>query len=213
MIVTIDGPAGSGKSTLSKLLAAKLGYRFLDTGATYRAVTYLIQKNYLPVAEGSALDAILDTVEVKFEGSRVVVNGEDVTEAIRTPEVEKSVSEVSAMPSVRKRMVDIQRRIAAAGDYVAEGRDMGSVVFPDAKVKFYLDASPEERARRRFEQNRAKGMSADYDTILAEIRRRDAYDSSREISPLTIPVNACVIDTTGLSIEQVLHKMLSIVLS
>lgn len=207
MTVTIDGPAGSGKSVLSKLLAGELGFRFLDTGATYRAVTYLILKNGVRPEEGGALDEFLKTVTVVFDGLRVFANGGDVTEAIRTREVEALVSQVSALPSVRAKLVALQREIASSGDYVAEGRDMGSVVFPDAAVKFYLDAKPEERARRRFEQIRAKGQDADYETVLADVKRRDDYDSHRELSPLVVPEGAVVIDTTGLTVLEVLGKM------
>lgn len=212
MIITIDGPAGSGKSTLSRRLAEELGFSFLDTGAMYRAVTYLVRKNNLPIRENGALKKLLKNVDIAFDKKKVMINGEDVTDKIRRREIDKSVSSVSELRSVREKLVELQRAVAEKGNYICEGRDMGSVVFPGAYRKFYLDASPLERARRRANQLLKKGMieKIDDDTlnkIKNEIEERDTQDSVRKNSPLTVPVDAVKIDTDGKTIDEVLTEM------
>ncbi len=213
MIITIDGPAGSGKSSLSRRLAEQLGFSFLDTGAMYRAVTYLVVKNNLPILDNPLLQNLLKNLSITFDDKEVFVNGENVTGMIRRPEIDKKVSSVSELGSVRDKLVELQRAIAEKGDYICEGRDMGSVVFPHAQRKFYLDASPEERARRRANQlfNRRMIEKIDGDIlnkIRNEIEERDSKDSTRKNSPLTIPADSIKIDTDGKTIEQVLNEMM-----
>jgi len=214
VIITIDGPAGSGKSTISKMLAQKLGISFLDTGAMYRAVTLQILNSKTPIAESAQMENLLDSIELKLDGGRIYLNGRDVSGEIRAAEIDRNVSKVSELRSVRVKMTALQQKTACRRDYVCEGRDMGSAVFPDADFKFYLDASPGERARRRAEQLKRNGMLASIDNaVLARLKdemiERDRQDTARELSPLTVPVGAVVIDTTGLSLRDVLQKIVS----
>ncbi len=211
MIVTIDGPAGSGKSTVSRLLAKKLGFNFLDTGAMYRAVTLLFIQNGIHHRNTEKINALLDNIQISFDDEKVFLNGRDVGDEIRMPEIDRQVSEVSALKQVREKIVPLQREITKKSDFVAEGRDMGSVVFPDADVKIYLDASVEERARRRLAQYPGRDLSLE--EIMRDIERRDRIDSSRAISPLKIPDGAVVIDTTGLSIDGVLDRIYEVLQS
>jgi len=206
MIITIDGPAGSGKSTMARRLARRLGFRFLNTGAMYRALTlYLLRSG--AVSQRDQIVSLLSGVRLEFQGDRIVLNGEDVSEAIRSQEVEKHVSAVSAIREVRMRLVELQREIASGGDYVLEGRDTGTVVFPDAFCKFYLDASLEERARRRQKELAEKGEYYDIAYLQQEIQRRDELDKTREVAPLMKPEDAIVIDTSSLSPEEVEERL------
>ena len=214
MIIAIDGPAGSGKSTVAKALAARLGFRYLDTGAMYRAVAYRALEAGVPLDNDEAVSCIAETELIEFThqgGSSlptgVLIGGMDVTAPIRTPEVDAAVSPVSALRSVRELMVRQQRVIASGRDVVVEGRDIGTVVFPNAELKVFLTASPEERARRRGEEQRAAGAAVSNADVLEAIVRRDAFDSQRTHSPLAAAEDAVVLDTTGLTIPEVVEAV------
>ena len=215
MILAIDGPAGAGKSTVSKMVAQQLGFTCLDTGAMYRAVAWRAVADGVALDDAQALGRIAREVPISFDyepgnlsPTAVYIGGNDVTLAIRTAEIDKAVSPVSAEPLVRKALVSQQQRIGASGNYVVEGRDIGTVVFPDAQLKIYLFASAEERARRRVAQNAERGVGlTDYDAVLADIIRRDDYDSSRASSPLKPAEDAVMLDSTKLSIEEVVEKI------
>ncbi|HZU74701.1 MAG TPA: (d)CMP kinase [Acidimicrobiales bacterium] len=206
MIVAIDGPGGSGKSTVSRAVAAALGLAHLDTGAMYRAVTWAALRDGVSLDDGDKLTRLAEAMELEV-GEQVVVDGEDVTAAIRSRPVTAAVSQVSAHPGVRRVMVERQRRWAATHHGgVVEGRDIASVVFPEADLKVYLTASESERARRRAVQ---PGQPAGAETA-ADLARRDALDSGRRVSPLTVAEGAVVIDTTGLAVDEVVHKVLAL---
>ncbi len=215
MIVSIDGPSGAGKSTVAKAVAKELGFSCLDTGAMYRAVAWQAVQNGVSLDDDEALGKVAENYEISFdheEGNpapkRVFIGGVEVTDAIRTGEIDRAVSPTSAAPSVRKALVEQQRRIGKTGDYVVEGRDIGTVVFPDAEVKIYLTASDEERAHRRVRQNVDRGFgSIDFEEVLADIRRRDTYDSGRAASPLCKADDAIEIDSTNNYIEDVIVEI------
>ncbi len=210
-IITIDGPSGAGKSTISRELARVLSYAYLDTGAMYRAVGLVVQRAGLPPEESPELAGLLagfDLNLVAVNGETgVVLNGEDISSAIRTPEMAMLASRVSALPMVRKRLTELQRQIGNRGEVVAEGRDMGTVVFPAAVHKFFLDASPEERVRRRVAQLRAQGQQVDAREILAQIIERDRADSSRALAPLKPADDAVLVDSSRMGIEEVVAFM------
>ena len=214
-IVTIDGPAGSGKSTVARRLAHQLGFTFLDTGAIYRTVGAAALARGVGLDDGPGCAAIACEIEMlpgePGEPQRVLVRGEDLGDKIRTPEASMAASTVSAHPEVRAALLDLQRRFAGGYSLVAEGRDTGSVVFPDAQTKFFLTASDEVRAMRRFMELEAKGTGQSYEEVLAEMIRRDKQDSGRAVAPLTIPVDGVVVDTSPMSIEQVVKHMLEVV--
>ena len=203
--IAIDGPAGAGKSSTAKLVAAKLGYIYVDTGALYRTVgLYSIRKGIDTKNAENVISTLSDIkVELKFiDGSQhVFLNGEDVSEAIRTPEASMAASNVSAIPRVREFLFDLQRSIAAENNCIMDGRDIGTVVLPNADVKIFLTASVEERARRRFKEMLDKGESADYDDILEDIKKRDYQDSQREIAPLKQADDAIFVDNGGYNLE------------
>lgn len=211
MIVAIDGPSGAGKSTVAKAVAVRLGFSCLDTGAMYRAVAWQASELGTPFDDDAALGQIARSYDIEFGHvagdpipKRVFIGGTEVTDAIRTAAIDKAVSPVSAVPSVREALVEQQRRIGRAGDYVVEGRDIGTVVFPDAEVKVFLVASDEERARRRVAQNAERGVgSTDFEEVLADLRRRDEADSSRATSPLRPAADAVHLDSTSMEIEEV----------
>lgn len=215
MIVAIDGPSGAGKSTVAKAVAKELGFSCLDTGAMYRAIAWRALQDGVALDDEPVLGTIARTYDIAFghvEGDpvprRVFIGDDEVTDAIRTAEIDRAVSPVSAAPAVREALLDQQRRIGNAGDYVVEGRDIGTVVFPDAAVKVFLTASDEERAHRRVRQNVDRGIgSIDYDEVLADLRRRDAADSSRATAPLRPADDAVHIDSTGHYIEEVIEQI------
>ncbi len=208
LIVTVDGPSGTGKSTVSRAVAEKAGLPHLDTGAFYRAATLAVLRAGVDPADAEAVARVVRGAQLNQERGRMYLDGEDVTDEIRGPHVTAAVSRVSAHPEVRQLLVDLQRRWVAGhgGKAVVEGRDIGSVVFPDATVKVYLDARPEVRARRRALETGRKPSD-----VLAEIRRRDAYDSSRSVSPLTIPEGSVVVDTSDLDFDEVVEAVLALV--
>jgi len=217
-IITIDGPSGAGKSTISKLLAARLHYTYLDTGAMYRVVGLQVERAGLDLeAEGAREDLVqllagLDmTLAPGEEGkdTRAFLNGEDVSDAIRTPEMAMVASRVSAQAEVRKKLTERQRTIGKNGAIVAEGRDMGTIVFPDAIHKFFLDASPEERAQRRQKQLAENGQKVEFQEILAQIQKRDRDDSGRSLAPLQPAEDAIIIDSSEMSIDEVVSFMLA----
>ncbi len=214
-IITIDGPAGVGKSTVSLLVAKSTGFFLLDTGAMYRAVGFHLNKNGIAIKDETAIANALDKIQLELlpaptteSYTRVILNGEEITTVIRSPEMSMVASKVSAFASVRSFLTRQQRQYGEKGEIVAEGRDMGSVVFPDAAWKFYLDADPEVRARRRCQQLAEKGEVVDYKKMLEAILQRDKNDSSREIAPLCRAEDALLVDTTYLSKEEVVARIL-----
>lgn len=215
LIIAIDGPSGAGKSTLSKLLARRLGYVNIDTGAMYRSVALAACRRGIDPADAAALARLCVALRIEFirqeGGERVLLDGEDVSVAIRTPEVSLLTSKVSACPAVREAMMRLQREMGARGGVVLEGRDIGSVVFPGAEVKFFLVATARERGRRRYEELRAKGLDVDLEQTIAEVEARDAADTAREHAPLLQAPDAMPIDTTAMSIDEVLAEMLRVV--
>lgn len=215
LIIAIDGPSGAGKSTLSKLLAKRLGYINIDTGAMYRSVALAARRRGIDPADNEALTRLCAVLRIEFirhnEGERVILDGEDVSAAIRTPEVSLLTSKVSACPAVREAMVRLQREMGACGGVVLEGRDIGSVVFPRAEVKFFLVATVRERGRRRYDELRAKGLAVDLEQTIAEVESRDAADTAREHAPLLQAPDAIPIDTTTMGIDEVLAEMLRII--
>ena len=209
MIVAIDGPAGAGKSTVAKAVAKRLGYRYMDTGAMYRALAWKVMRRGADPDDESALGGILESTEVDLGADHsVMLDGADVSGAIRTPEVGQMASRVSGMPVVRRRMADLQRAMGRSGCVVAEGRDMGTVVFPDAEVKVYLDASPETRARRRFRELAGQDPALTLEETLADVTRRDRRDKERAVAPLRKADDAVLIDSTTLSVDAVVEKVL-----
>jgi cytidylate kinase len=199
MVVAIDGPAGAGKSTVARAAARALGFPFLDSGAMYRAV------GLMHLRHGGSPAERAEELEIRI-GDRVVANGEDVTDAIRTPEVSEAASRIATDPEVRAALVRKQRELLTGGDWVAEGRDIGSVVAPDAEVKVFLTATPEERARRR-----AAELGTDVETVMRDQALRDAQDRDREHSPLVRAPGAVELDTTGLSVDQVVERIVELV--
>ncbi|MBO4360134.1 MAG: (d)CMP kinase [Eubacteriaceae bacterium] len=208
--IAIDGPAGAGKSTVAKQLSERLGILYLDTGAMYRAFAFFCLKNGLGTspADEQILDAF-EHFDLVFEGKTILLNGEDITSVIRTPEIDRAVSPISANPLIREKMVEKQKAVASGRDIVMEGRDICDVVMPDAPYKFYLDASVEERARRRWQQNTDKGIESSLEDIKQDIVRRDEYDSTREATPLAVSRDAVLVDTTGMSLEEVIGLIIS----
>lgn len=211
-VIAIDGPSGSGKSTIAKLLAEALGFQYLDTGALYRAVALnLVRLGLGEQATDDEISAGLKNTKVEFEGGNVLLNGEDISEDIRSQLAGHYASVFSTRQSVRAYLLETQKDASMKTDLVAEGRDMTTVVFPGAFKKFFLDASPQERARRRTAELQAKGFAVEQEQILQEIAERDARDSGRELAPLRRDADACYIDSTGMSKEEVLTKLLKIV--
>ncbi len=208
IVVTIDGPAGTGKSTVAREVAKKLGFLYLDTGALYRAAAVAIEDSGCRAINSKDCARVLNRSTVDFSDGHVFLNGIDVTRRIRSQSISSLASEIAVYPSVRNALLELQRSFREKDSLVAEGRDTGSVVFPDADIKIYLDASPEERARRRYEEMVSKGFVISYEKVLDELRERDSRDSSRATAPLVIPQHAVVVDTTHLSIENVVRIVL-----
>ena len=211
-IITLYGPSGAGKSTIAKMLAKKLSFKYLDTGAMYRAVTLYMIKHHIDINNNSEVISALNNLSINFDNAgRIYLDDEDVTEAIRSIEVVNLVSKVSSISIVRQNMVSLQRKIAEGGNYVVDGRDIGSVVFPDSKYKFYMDASLDERAKRRYIEELSKGKDITYEEVRESIRKRDEFDSNREDSPLVVPKNANIIDTTSMTIDEVVEKIANVI--
>ena len=213
-IITIDGPSGAGKSTVAKLIADKLGFKYLDTGAMYRAVTLYMIENQVDIKNEEEVINALNKLNIGFDSNyRIYLDSQDITEDIRKEKVVKFVSEVSAISSVRRKMVDLQRDIAKEGNYILDGRDAGSVVFPNADYKFYLEASLEERAKRRYKEELLKEVDISFEAVKESIKKRDKYDSNRKDSPLVVPENAIIIDTTNMTIDEVAEEITDIFLN
>lgn len=210
-VVTIDGPAGAGKSSVAKLLARQLGYRLLDTGAIYRAVALTAEREGVQWSDGEACARIARDLDIRFdfvgETNHVFLGDQDVTAAIRTPEISQAASQVSAHVLVRAALLDLQRRLGAGGGVVVEGRDTGTIVFPDAEAKFFLTATPEERARRRTSELLAKGGPVDEAAVLEQILERDQRDASRDVAPMVPAPDAVMIDSSEDTLEQVVERL------
>ena len=218
MIIAIDGPSGAGKSTVAKATAKRLGFNCLDTGAMYRSIAWYALEHGISLDDADALGKVAEQKEISFghvEGDpvprRVFIDGVEVTDAIRTARVDRAVSSASAHSGVREALVEQQRRIGRAGDYVVEGRDIGTVVFPEAAVKVFLTASDEERARRRVRQNEQRGIgSVDFDEVLADLRTRDEADSNRAASPLVAADDAVRLDSTGFTADEIIDRIVAL---
>ena len=218
MIIALDGPSGAGKSTIAKEVAHRIGFSCLDTGAMYRSIAWWALNHGVSLDDAEALGTIAQSKQISFEHEpgdpapkRVLIEGIDITDAIRTSEIDRVVSTVSSVPAVRIALVEQQRRIGNAGDYVVEGRDIGTTVFPNAAVKVFMTASAEERARRRVKQNENRGIGdTDFDTVLADIIKRDEIDSSRDTSPLRPAEDAVMLDTSDLTIEEAVEFICSL---
>jgi cytidylate kinase len=214
MIIAIDGPAGAGKSTIAKLVAKKLGFLYIDTGAMYRALTLKIinqhiDSNNVPVIITTARVTALDLVNNPDGSLQVFLDGSDVSAQIRGPKVTRFVSDIAKIPEVREVMVALQRSLGKRGNSVLEGRDIGSVVFPDAQKKFYLDAEFSKRTQRRWEELKSSGQSVSLDDVAVDLRNRDTIDSTRKVAPLKKTDDAIVIDTTAMTIDEVVNAVLS----
>ncbi len=210
-IITIDGPSGAGKSTISRLLAEKLKFLYLDTGAMYRAVAFSAKRNGVGLDDGPGLGALCRSIDLHFEnradGARLFLNHEDISSAIRSPEMDLAASRVSAVREVRQSMTMLQRKMAEQLNIIAEGRDMGTVVFPNADHKFFLTAGIEARAERRFEERSARGESVTRASVRSDMEKRDHQDEHRALAPSKPAADSVVIDTTELSIKEVLEKI------
>jgi cytidylate kinase len=215
MIVAIDGPAGAGKSTVAREVARRLGAAYLDTGAMYRALTWLALRRGIAPSDGEALAALAREHPVEIEptddGDRVRIAGRDVTNAIRSPEVAAEVSQVSAHAGVREQMVATQRALMSRGDWVSDGRDVGSTVRPDADLKVFLTATPRERARRRRAELAARGVHLDHERVLEDVLRRDELDSTRPASPLRVADGAVVVDSSGMEADEVADRVMGMI--
>jgi cytidylate kinase len=207
-IITIDGPSGSGKGTISALLAARLGWHFLDSGAIYRALGIAALARGMPLDQGPALAELADSLDLVFRDGRILLDGRDVGDQLRTEASGEAASRVAAIPEVREALLGWQRAYAREPGLVADGRDMGTVVFPQAEVKIFLTAASEERARRRYNQLKEKGFDVNLRSLILEIEARDLRDRSRAVAPLKAPAAALEVDSTGLSIDEVFARVL-----
>ncbi len=214
-VIAIDGPAGAGKSTIAKMAAKQLGFTYIDTGAMYRAVAWRVLQEYVPPVSTQQIISVLSDIDIQlgYDGSgsmTVEVNGTDVSKAIRTPEVTALVSQAAAVPEVRRKLVDLQRKMAQRGHVLMDGRDIGTCVLPDADLKIYLTASADERARRRARELQAKGYDVDTKKIKSDIIARDKADSERKVSPLRRADDAVLLDTTDMTIDEVLCAIINL---
>jgi cytidylate kinase len=207
-VITIDGPSGAGKSTIARLLARKLGFRYLDTGALYRAVAWKVKECGIDPDDEEALKDMLRSTEITFDEEKIMVDGKDVTQLIRTPEIGELSSRVSAKAAVRMHLFSIQRKAGLKGCVVIEGRDIGTTILPEAENKFFLDASVEERAKRRHRELKDKVRGITLEATIEDINRRDLRDSTRQSSPLKRTEDMIYIDTTNLTIEEVIKRIM-----
>jgi CMP/dCMP kinase len=207
-IITIDGPAGTGKSSVAKIIAKRLGYIFLDTGALYRTCALAVDIRKVDIENEEECAKIISGINIKFEGSKVFLDGIDVSKQIRTNRISTLSSKIAVYPFVRHFLLDFQRSFSKTSSIVAEGRDTGSVIFPDADVKIYLDASPEERAKRRHVELNSKGIIVSLEQVFKDVKERDDRDQTRESNPLMIPYNASVVDTTHMTLDEVIENVL-----
>jgi cytidylate kinase len=211
LVIAIDGPSGAGKGTVARTLSETLGYRHVDTGAMYRAVGWKALHEGIPLDDEAAVASLARRATIDVEGGRSAIDGHDVTRAIRTPDIDKAAAAVARLPRVREVLVSRQRALGSDGGVVMEGRDIGTVVFPNADVKIYLDASAEERARRRANDAAHTGSQTGQAAVAAAIKARDTSDTTRTVSPLTLAADAVHIDTTDMPIEAVVEKVLGLV--
>lgn len=206
MIIAIDGPSGAGKSTVAKLLSKELGFEYIDTGAMYRALAYKAYKQNIDINENE-IQEMLKTTNITYYDNNIFLDGENVEKQIREEVISKASSKISALKIVREKMVELQRNIAAGKNVILDGRDIGTIVFPNADYKFFITASPEERAKRRFEQLKLSNIEADYQSVLQDIIMRDENDSTRKFSPLKMAEDAILIDTTNMDIQLVIKTI------
>ncbi len=206
MIIAIDGPSGAGKSTVAKLLSKELGFEYIDTGAMYRALAYKACKQNIDINENE-IKEMLDKTKVTYYDNQIFLDGENVEKQIREEVISKASSKISALKIVREKMVELQRSIAKDKNVILDGRDIGTIVFPNADYKFYITASPEERAKRRFEQLKLSNIEADYQNVLHDIIKRDENDSTRQFSPLKKAEDAILIDTDNMDIQSVIKTI------
>jgi cytidylate kinase len=215
MIIAIDGPSGAGKSTLGRMIARELNMLYLDTGAMYRAVALAVMESGVSTADKEAVARVAESAEINLAGDpdslRVTLGGRDISDKIRSEEVSHAASVISVISEVRRALVERQREMGRRGSVVLDGRDIGTVVFPEAEIKFFLTAAPEERASRRYEEDRLRERDVTFEETLADINTRDQRDSTRADSPLAIAEDAVVIDSTELSIEDVFERMMEVI--
>ncbi|SHH55219.1 (d)CMP kinase [Clostridium intestinale] len=205
--VAIDGPAGAGKSTIAKIIAKRYNLMYINTGAMYRAVTLVAMNQDISVDNISKLMSLMESMEMHFENDNLILNGENIQSLLTTPVISNNVSNYAQIPEVRRNLVKLQREMGKQYNVIMDGRDIGTVVLKDAKFKFFLTASPEERANRRYEELKNNGLDVKYDDILSDIIKRDYIDSNREVDPLIKAHDAIEIDTTGLDIDGVVNKI------
>jgi cytidylate kinase len=209
--IAIDGPAGAGKSTIAKIIGNKLNLMYINTGSMYRAVTFMALKNNIEPSDIKGLKALINSMDISFNGNNIIVNGKDLEEAIRMPIINNNVSKYAAVEEVRELLVSMQQKISKKYNVIMDGRDIGTVVLKDAPYKFFITASAEVRAKRRLKELNEKGINIDFEDVLEEIKKRDYIDSNRKINPLKQSKDAILIDTSNLTIEEVVDKICSLI--